>query len=61
MPMEVTTPEIAHMTEINNVYLINKSLYWNSWGSNYAYAEFGAKIIVSSSEQDKQTQEACNS
>ena len=40
----------------SNIYLINKTLYWNSWGSNYAYAEFGAKIIISSSEQDKLTQ-----
>ena len=41
-----------------NIYMINKTLYWNSWGSNYAYAEFGAKVIVSSSEQDKATQES---
>ncbi|MBQ4403460.1 MAG: ArsR family transcriptional regulator [Selenomonadaceae bacterium] len=40
----------------SNVYLLNKQLYWNSWGSNYAYAEFGAKIIVSASEQDEDTQ-----
>ena len=40
-----------------NVYTINKTLYWNSWGSNYAYAEFGAKVIISSSEQDKVMQE----
>ena len=41
-------------TGTSNVYLINKRLYWNSWGSNYAYAEFGAKIILSSSEQDEE-------
>ena len=41
----------------SNIYMINKELYWNSWGTNYAYAEFGAKIIISSSEQDKDTQE----
>ena len=40
----------------SNIYMINKALYWNSWGSNYAYAEFGAKIIISSSEQDELTQ-----
>ena len=39
-----------------NVYLVNKHLYWNSWGSNYAYAFFDAKVIISVSEQDKQTQ-----
>ena len=41
----------------SNVYLINKNLYWNSWGTNYAYAEFGAKVILTASEQDKETQE----
>ena len=40
----------------SNVYLVNKTLYWNSWGTNYSYAEFGAKIIISSSEQNKLTQ-----
>ena len=40
-----------------NVYFINKNLYWNSYGTNYAYAEFGAKIIVTASEQDKEEQE----
>ena len=41
----------------SNVYMVNKMLYWNSWGSNYAYAEFGAKIIVTSTEQDNETKE----
>ena len=41
----------------SNVYMINKQLYWNSWGTNYAYAEFGAKIIISASEQDEEVQE----
>ena len=40
-----------------NVYFINKNLYWNSYGTNYAYAEFGAKIIITASEQDKKEQE----
>lgn len=44
-------------TGTSNIYMINKQLYWNSWGTNYAYAEFGAKIIISSSDQDKETQE----
>ena len=34
-----------------NVYLINKELYWHSYGTNYARAEFGAKIIISADEQ----------
>jgi hypothetical protein len=37
--------------------MLNKRLYWNSWGTNYAYAQFGANIIISASEQDKETQE----
>lgn len=36
-----------------NVYVINKRLSWNSWGTNYRYAKFDAKIILSESEQDK--------
>ena len=40
----------------SNVYMLNKHLYWNSWGTNYAYAEFDAKVIISASEQDKETQ-----
>lgn len=36
-----------------NIYMINKHLYWNSWGTNYAYAEFDAKIIITASEQDE--------
>lgn len=37
-----------------NIYLINKELYWHSYGYNYSRAEFGAKIIISSEEQDKE-------
>ena len=37
----------------SNVYLINKELYWKSWGTNHRYAKFGAKIIISESEQDE--------
>lgn len=36
-----------------NVYLINRELTWKSWGSNYKYAEFGAKIIISANEQEE--------
>lgn len=39
-----------------NVYTINKHLYWNSYGTNYAYAEFDAKVIITATEQDKDTQ-----
>lgn len=44
-------------TGTSNIYMLNKRLYWNSWGTNYAYAQFGANIIISASEQDKETQE----
>ena len=40
---------------VTNVYLINKELYWKSWGKNHRYAEFGAKIILAESEQEKTT------
>lgn len=44
-------------TGTSNVYMLNKRLYWNSWGSNYTHAEFDAKIIISATEQDKETKE----
>lgn len=44
----------------SNVYLINKELYWHSYGNNYQYAEFGAKIIISSSEQDQNIEKVNN-
>lgn len=36
----------------SNVYAVNKSLAWSSWGKNYRYAKFDAKIIISESEQE---------
>ena len=36
-----------------NIYMINKELYWHSYGTNYARAAFGAKIIISADEQEK--------
>lgn len=40
----------------SNVYAVNKELAWSSWGTNYKYAKFGAKIIISQSEQEKITE-----
>lgn len=40
----------------SNIYAVNKKIAWNSWGSNYKYAKFGANIIISESEQEKGTQ-----
>lgn len=39
-------------TGTGNIYLINKELVWKSWGTNYKYAEFGAKVIIAESEQE---------
>lgn len=40
----------------SNVYAINKNIVWNSWGTNYDYAKFGANIILSESEQEQSVQ-----
>lgn len=37
----------------SNVYVANKDLVWNSWGSNVEYCEFPANIILSASEQEE--------
>lgn len=37
----------------SNVYVANKDLVWNSWGTNYKYCEFPANIVLSMNEQDK--------
>lgn len=36
-----------------NVYAVNKNLAWGSWGTNYKYAKFDAKIIITESEQEE--------
>lgn len=36
----------------SNIYAVNKVLAWSSWGTNYRYAKFAAKIIISESEQE---------
>ncbi len=41
-----------YKTGSSNVYAINKNIVWNSWGSNYKYAKFGASIILSEEEQE---------
>lgn len=37
----------------SNVYVVNKNLAWGSWGKNYKYAKFDAKIIITESEQEE--------
>ena len=34
-----------------NLYSVNKTLAWSSWGTNYRYAKFDAKILISETEQ----------
>jgi hypothetical protein len=40
----------------SNVYLINASLIWKSYGSAFRHCTFNAQIIISDSEQDKHQQ-----
>lgn len=37
----------------SNIYILNKQLVWNSWGTNYDYCSFGANIVVTSSENEE--------
>lgn len=37
----------------SNVYAINDSVYWKSWGNNKRYSKFPANVVLSLSEQDK--------
>jgi len=36
-----------------NVFYVNDSIYWKSYGNNKAYAKFAANVIISQSEQQK--------
>jgi len=36
----------------SNVYAINKQIVWNSWGTNFKHAKFGANIVLSAEEQE---------
>ena len=33
-------------------YIANNNLVWKSWGSNTAYCEFPANVVLTSSEQE---------
>ncbi len=41
-----------------NVYLLNKELIWKSWGTNFKYAEFGARVIIAESEQEQEQEKS---
>lgn len=43
----------VYKTGTSNIYSINKNIVWNSWGTNFEYAKFGANIILSESEQEE--------
>ena len=40
----------------SNVYVINDTVYWKSWGNNLKYSKFSANIVLSLSEQDETCQ-----
>lgn len=39
-----------------NVYAINDSIYWKSWGNRKQYSKFPANVVLSLSEQEKNYQ-----
>lgn len=45
----------VYKTGTSNVYVANKELVWNSWGTNYEYCEFPANIVLSKSEQEERS------
>lgn len=40
----------------SNVYAINDSVYWKSWGNKKQYSKFPANVVLALSEQDKNHQ-----
>jgi DNA-binding transcriptional ArsR family regulator len=38
----------------SNVYTINDSVYWKSWGNKRQYSKFPANVVLSLNEQDEQ-------
>ena len=40
----------------SNVYTVNDSIYWKSWGNNLKYSKFPANVVLALSEQEKQYQ-----
>lgn len=40
----------------SNVYAINDSVYWKSWGNKKQYSKFPANVVLALSEQDNQYQ-----
>lgn len=40
----------------SNIYAINDSVYWKSWGTKYEYSKFPANVVLALSEQDEKEQ-----
>ena len=40
----------------SNIYAINDSVYWKSWGNKKQYSKFPANVVLALSEQDKDHQ-----
>lgn len=40
----------------SNVYAVNDSIYWKSWGNKRKYSKFPVNVILALSEQDKEYQ-----
>lgn len=40
----------------SNVYAINDSVYWKSWGNQKKYSKFPANVVLAMSEQDESYQ-----
>ena len=40
----------------SNVYAINDSIYWKSWGNNKKYSKFPANVVLALSEQEENYQ-----
>jgi len=45
----------------SNVYAINDSVYWKSWGNNKRYSKFPANVVLALSEQEALYQAKVNS
>lgn len=41
----------------SNVYAVNDSVYWKSWGNKKMYSKFPANVVLSLSEQEKTYQQ----
>lgn len=72
--LEISTPTVTRNIKVlkdngfiqvlksgtSNVYTINDSVYWKSWGNNRRYSKFPANVVLSATEQDKENQAKIN-